>query len=176
MSMDTMAPNIYHSPIYTGYTGSNLIIGATVTDNIGLRDVKLFYRVVGTTEWKECTMSVLNSRYTGLIAAEMLSTSGIESYIRAYDGINYTYKGSSNSPYTVSIQLAIDASALGDVDSDGIITNKDALMLLQAANDLLNLTEEQFMRADINGDKELSAAEALRILQYVSGKVTTIVD
>ena len=120
-------------------------------------------------------MSVLNNRYTGLIAADFLSTDGIEYYIRAYDGINYTYKGTADTPFLVAIQAAVDASSLGDVDGDGIITNKDALMLLQAANDLLNLTEEQFIRADINGDGELSAAEALRILQYVSGKVTTIV-
>ena len=52
--------------------------------------------------------------------------------------------------------------------------NKDALMLLQAANDKLNLTEEQFMRADINKDGILSAAEAMRILQYVSGKIGSI--
>lgn len=68
----------------------------------------------------------------------------------------------------------MDKNSLGDVDGDGTITTKDALMLLQAANDLLNLTEEQFLRADIDGDGELSAAEALRILQYVSGKVSTI--
>ena len=48
-------------------------------------------------------------------------------------------------------------------------------MLLQAANDKLNLTEEQFMRADIDKDGVLSAAEAMRILQYVSGKIGSIV-
>ena len=47
-------------------------------------------------------------------------------------------------------------------------------MLLQAVNDRLNLDAAQFARADINDDGELSAAEALRILHYVSGKVTTI--
>ena len=96
-------------------------------------------------------------------------------YIEAFDGNNITTKGSASAPYLVTVKLAVDANSLGDVDGDGVITNKDALMLLQAANDLLNLTEEQFLRADINGDGELSAAEALRILQYVSGKVTTIV-
>ncbi len=175
MSMDTMAPNIYHSPVYSGYLGSNLIVGATVTDNLGLQEVKLYYRAVGSSEWRSVTMSVLNNRYTGLIAADFLSADGIEYYIRAYDGINYTYKGSADMPFIVAIQAAVDASSLGDVDGDGMITNKDALMLLQAANDLLNLTEEQFLRADIDGNKELSASEALRILQYVSGKVTTIV-
>jgi hypothetical protein len=175
MSMDTMAPNIYHSPVYTAYTGSNLIISATVTDNLGLREVKLYYRTVGESEWKSATMSVLNSRYTCLIPAEYITFAGIEYYIVAYDGINYTHKGTKDTPYLVSVQAAVDSSSLGDVDGDGIITNKDALMILQAANDLLNLTEEQFMRADINGDMELSAAEALRILHYISGKVTTIV-
>ncbi|MBO5758057.1 MAG: S8 family serine peptidase [Clostridia bacterium] len=176
MSMDTMAPNMYHSPVYSARTGANLIIGATVTDNLGVHEVVLYYRAVGETEWRKTSMTALNSRYTGIIPAEFLSLEGMEYYLCAYDGINYTYKGSADSPYVVAVQLAVDDSALGDVDGDGIITNKDALMLLQAANDLLNLTEEQFLRADINKDGELSASEALRILQYVSGKVTTIGD
>ena len=175
MSMDTMAPNIYHSPVRTAYTGSNLLITATVTDNLSLDTVILYYRTVGSTEWKSTQMTANNSRYTGLILADHITLDGIEYYIEARDGNNTTIKGSASAPYSVTVKLAVDANALGDVDGDGVITNKDALMLLQAANDLLNLTEEQFLRADINGDGELSAAEALRILQYVSGKVTTIV-
>jgi hypothetical protein len=120
-------------------------------------------------------MTALNSRYTGLISADHLDTAGLEYYIEARDGRNSTFKGSAESPYTVIVKLAVDANSLGDVDGDGVITNRDALMLLQAVNDLLNLTEEQFLRADLNADGELSASEALRILQYVSGKVTTIV-
>jgi hypothetical protein len=111
-----------------------------------------------------------------VIGAENLSTAGLEYYIEATDGISMTYKGSADAPYLVTVKLTVDQSSLGDVDGDGVITTKDALMLLQAANDMLNLTEEQFMRADLNGDGELSAMEAMRILQYVSGKVTTIVD
>ena len=175
MSMDTMAPDIYHSPVRTAYTGSNLLISATVTDNLALNKVTIYYRTVGSTEWKSTQMTANNSRYTGLILAEYVTLDGIEYYIEAFDGNNITTKGSADAPYLVTVKLAVDANSLGDVDGDGVITNKDALMLLQAANDLLNLTEEQFLRADINGDGELSAAEALRILQYVSGKVTTIV-
>ena len=175
MSMDTMAPNIYHSPVRTAYTDSALMISATVTDNLGLRTVTLYYRAVGETTWRSTEMTAVNSRYTGRISAEYLTTDGLEYYIAATDGISVTYKGTADAPFTVTVQMAVDATALGDVDGDGRITNKDALMLLQAANDLLNLTEDQFMRADINGDGELSASEALRILQYVSGKVTTIV-
>ena len=60
------------------------------------------------------------------------------------------------------------------VDGDGKITNKDALMILQHINNLITLTPEQFSRADIDKSGELSAFEALRILKYVSGKITSI--
>ncbi len=176
MSLDTMAPNIYHSPVYTAYTGSNLLISATVTDNLGINKVFVHYRTVGSEEWKTVEMIAHNSRYTGVILADYIDIDGLEYYIEANDGRNSTYKGSANDPYSVIVKLAVDANSKGDVDGDGVITNKDALMVLQATNDLLNLTEEQFLRADLNDDGELSASEALRILQYVSGKVTTIVD
>ena len=175
MSMDTMAPGIYHSPVRVAFTGSNLIVTATVTDNLMVNSVKLYYRAVGDTEWKSANMTNHNDRYSAVIPADVLTTAGLEYYISAYDGLNYTYSGSETAPYAVTVQLAIDASAKGDVNGDGVISNIDALMLLQAANDLLNLTEEQFLRADLNEDGELSAAEALRILQYASGKITTIV-
>lgn len=174
MSLDTMAPGIYHTPTRTAFTGTNLVISATVTDNLMLSEVRLHFRTVGEEEYRSVAMTNHNSRYSGVIAAEYISTEGLEYYISASDGYNYSYYGSAEEPYSVIVKLAVDANALGDVDGDGMITNKDALMLLQAVNDLLNLTEEQFLRADINEDGELSAAEALRILQYVSGKVTTI--
>lgn len=173
MSMDTMAPDIYHSPIRTAYTGSNLVVSATITDNLQITQAVLWYRSVGG-EWKSTIMSANNTRYSGIIPAQDINLEGLEYYIAAFDGISYTYAGTEESPFRVIVKQAVDQNSLGDVDGDGTITTKDALMLLQAANDLLNLTEEQFLRADLNGDNELSAAEALRILQYVSGKITTI--
>lgn len=172
-SLDTMAPDIYHSPVRTAYTGSNLVVSATITDNLRITQAKVWYRTVGG-EWMSANMTALNSRYSAIIPAEYISLEGLEYYIEAFDGLNYTYEGSAENPFSVTVKQAVDKNALGDVDGDGTITTRDALMLLQAANDLLNLTDEQFLRADINGDKVLSAAEALRILQYVSGKVTTI--
>ncbi len=174
MSMDTMAPDIYHSPVRTGYTGSSLIVNATITDNLQIRTATLYYRTVGEAAWRSTAMVAHNDRYSGIIPAEVLNTAGLEYYIVANDGISDTFKGSAEAPYTVTVKLAVDQNSLGDVDGNGVIEIKDALMLLQAANDRLNLTEEQFLRADINGDGILSAAEALRILQYVSGKITGI--
>lgn len=172
-AMDTMAPNIYHSPVRTAYTGQKLIISATITDNLQITSATLYFRTVGG-EWKSYNMYNNNSRYYGIVGAENLSLDGLEYYIDAFDGVTHTYNGTSTKPYLVTVKVAVDDNSLGDVDGDGIITNKDALMLLQAANDKLNLTEEQFMRADINKDGILSAAEAMRILQYVSGKIGSI--
>ena len=173
MSLDTMAPDIYHSPVRTAYTGSNLVVSATITDNLQITEAVLWYRTVGG-EWKSTVMSAHNSRYSGIIPAEDISLDGLEYYIAAFDGLSYTYEGTAESPFSVVVKQAVDKNSLGDVDGDGAITTKDALMLLQAANDLLNLKDDEFLRADIDGDKVLSAAEALRILQYVSGKVSTI--
>lgn len=173
-AMDTMAPNIYHSPVRTAYTGKNLVISATITDNLQITSATLYYRAVGG-EWKTYKMYNNNSRYYGIVGAESISLAGLEYYIDAFDGVSHTYNGTAEKPYLVTVKVAVDDNSLGDVDGDGVITNKDALMLLQAANDKLNLTEEQFMRADIDKDGVLSAAEAMRILQYVSGKIGSIV-
>lgn len=173
-AMDTMAPNIYHSPVRTAYTGQKLIISATITDNLQITSATLYYRASGG-EWKPYAMYNNNSRYYGIVGAESISLDGLEYYIDAFDGVTHTYNGTKEKPYLVTVKVAVDDNSLGDVDGDGVITNKDALMLLQAANDKLNLTEEQFMRADIDKDGILSAAEAMRILQYVSGKIGSIV-
>lgn len=175
MSMDTMAPNIYHTPTYNAFTGENLIISATVTDNLLISHAKVYFRVVGESEWKSVTMTNNNSKYSAIIPAEYVTIAGIEYYIEAFDGISYTYKGSSDAPYLVTVQEAVDESSLGDVNGDGVITNLDALLLLYAINDKYNMTAEEFARADLNGDGVLTAAEALRILQYVSGMVGSVI-
>ena len=174
MSKDTMAPDIYHSPVYNATTGSNLIISATVVDNLNIAYAYVYYRAKGETEWRIAAMNSLNDKYSAIIVADHVTVAGLEYYIEAFDGVSYTYKGSAENPYLISVQEVVSGDAMGDVNGDGTITNLDALMLLKAINDQLNLTAEQFARADLNGDGILSAVEALRILQYVSGAVGTV--
>lgn len=174
MSKDTMAPDMYHTPVYNAFTGNSLVITATVTDNVMVDSVKLYYRTAGADGWKNLEMNKSNDKYSAIIPSADVTTAGIEYYIEAFDGISYTYKGSAEDPYFVTVQLAVDDNDKGDVDGDGVITNKDALILLQGINDLYNLSAEEFARADINGDGVLNAVEALRILQYVSGKITSV--
>ena len=174
MSKDTMAPDIYHSPVVNAFTGSNLVLSATITDNLNIAYANLYYRAVGTESWSIIRMNKLNDKYSAIIPASYITVAGVEYYIEAFDGVSYTYKGSAETPYTIAVQEALDVDALGDVDGDGVITNLDALLLLYAINDKYNLKPEEFARADLNGDGELWAAEALRILQYVSGAVGSV--
>ena len=174
MSKDTMAPNIYHSPVTGAFTGSNLVLSATVTDNLSIAYANLYYRVAGAENWNTIRMNSLNDKYSAIIPAAYITAAGVEYYIEAFDGVSFTYKGSAENPYTIAVQESINADALGDVDGDGVITNLDALLLLYTINDKYNMTAEEFARADLNGDGELWAAEALRILQYVSGVVGSV--
>lgn len=174
MSKDTMAPNIYHSPVANAFTGANLVLDATITDNLSIAYANLYYRVAGSESWNIVRMNKLNDKYSAIIPAAYVTLDGIEYYFEAFDGVSYTYKGSAENPFTVTVQEAVDANALGDVDGDGVITNLDALLLLYTINDKYNMTAEEFARADLNGDGVLWAAEALRILQYVSGVVGSV--
>lgn len=171
---DTMAPNIYHDGVYSAFTGSKLIISATANDNLQIDKVELFYRVTGTESWKVVTMTAVNDRYSAVIPSSEVTTDGLEYYIRAFDGVNYAYKGTAEQPYAIAVSEAVDRSALGDVNGDGQINVLDALMVLQAINDRLNLDAEQFARADLNGNKTLEAVEVLTILQYANGIIGSL--
>ena len=173
-ALDTMAPNIYHTPVYNAKTGANLVITATVTDNLSVSSVKILYRITGENTWHTAMMNGLNSKFTAIIPAMYVTEAGLDYYIEATDGISTTRRGSAQNPYHITITAGQDASSLGDVDGDGKISPLDALLLLQHINDLVNLTAEQFERADLNADGRLTASEALRILQYVSGAIGSL--
>lgn len=171
---DTMAPNIYHDGVYSAFTGGKLIISATANDNLQIDKVELFYRVTGTESWRAVTMTAVNDRYSAVIPSSDVTTAGLEYYIRAFDGVNYAHKGTAEQPYVIAVSEAVDRSALGDVNGDGQINVLDALMVLQASNDRLNLDAEQFARADLNGNKTLEAVEVLTILQYANGLIGSL--
>ena len=174
MSKDTMAPNIYHSPVTDATTGQNLVVSATVTDNLNIIYANLYYRVAGTDNWQTVRMNALNDKYSAILPASAITLAGVEYYLEAFDGVSFTYRGSAEAPFAIAVREALNQNSLGDVDSDGAVTVRDALMVLQAISHKYNMTPEEFERADLNGDGQLSAVEALRILHYVSGKVGSL--
>ena len=173
-AMDTLAPNMYHTPVNQGYMNNNLVISCTATDNMAIASVTLYYRTVGATEWKTLNMAKQSDKYSATIFGSDLTLDGIEYYIVASDGRNTINKGSAEAPYTVIVKDASAISRKGDVDGDGVVTTKDALMLMQCINGDLILSDDEFKRADLNGDNVLNSSEALRILQYINGNVSTL--
>ena len=174
MAKDTMAPNMYHTPVNQGYLNNNLVISCTASDNVAVTSVVLYYRTVGATEWKTITMLKQNDKYSATIFGSELTLEGLEYYIVANDTFNSISKGSAETPYTVVIKDASAISRKGDVDGDGVVTTKDALMIMQCINGDLIMSDDEFKRADLNSDGVLSSMEALRILQYINGNVTTL--
>lgn len=171
---DTMAPSLYHTPVNQGYENNNLVISCTASDNVAIQTVTLYYRAVGASEWKSLNMGKQNDKYSATIFGSDVTLAGVEYYIVAADVYNTVTKGSADAPYTVVVKSADSLLGKGDVDGNGQVTTKDALMLMQCLNDDLLLADDAFKRADLNGDNKLSSAEALRILQYVNGKVTDL--
>lgn len=171
---DTIKPNLYHTPVNQAYENNNLVITCTASDNVGVSEVILYYRTQGESTWKALNMSKQNDKYSATIYGSEVTLAGLEYYIVASDNTNQINKGSAENPYKVVVKDASSISRYGDVDGDGTITTKDALMIMQAINGDKLLTDDQFKRADLNKNGNLDSVEALRILQYINGKVTTL--
>ena len=172
--IDTIAPVIYHTPVNQGYCNNNLVISCSASDNIAVTAVTLYYRTIGDVSWNTLSMTKDNNRYSAVIFGSEVTMAGLEYYISATDGRNTITRGSADNPYQVLVKDASLLNNLGDVDGDGSITTRDALMIMQAINGDLLLTPDQFTRADLDKNGVLNTFEALRILQYINGNVSTL--
>lgn len=172
-TFDSMAPNVYHTPVATGYIGRNIVISASVSDNVGTDYVRLYYRAVGETSYRMVEMTNFNSSFSGTIPGAQVTSEGIEYYIEASDGTNRTFRGSASNPYSVVCIQAVTENELGDVDGNGTITVFDALLCLKGKTGQVNLTAEQFDRADVDRDGVLTSSDALRIMQFANGSISS---
>ncbi|MBQ2710447.1 MAG: S8 family serine peptidase [Clostridia bacterium] len=115
---DSIRPTISHTPVTQGNLGNSLAISATVTDNIAVTSVKIYYRTVGATAWKSLTMSNVNDLYRATIFSSELSVAGLEYYIVASDGQNTATMGSAEQPLAVVIK---DPAAHENHDASDIV-------------------------------------------------------
>jgi hypothetical protein len=104
---DLVAPEVSHEVISDSLeAGSSVQIKATVTDNVGVKAVTLFYRTTGTEEYKRITMNRLGDtdEYAVTLGNTELIEPGIEYYIQAMDlAGNSLLHGYSFSPLKVSV-------------------------------------------------------------------------
>lgn len=66
------------------------------------------------------------------------------------------------------------AASVGDVNGDGKINSTDALLILQSATGVVNLTDNQKKLADVNGDGRVNSSDALQVLFYATGNPSVI--
>jgi hypothetical protein len=105
-SADLIAPQVIHENISEpAAPGSNQKFTATVTDNVGVQSVTLFYRTVGSKDYKRKPMSNSgSSTYSAVVDASEIREPGIEYYIQATDSAgNNLLHGYSFSPLMVSV-------------------------------------------------------------------------
>lgn len=70
----------------------------------------------------------------------------------------------------------VDPSAVlpGDADESGTVDINDALIVLRAAMELIELTPEQEAAADVNGDGAVDISDALLILRFSMGLINEL--
>ncbi len=64
-----------------------------------------------------------------------------------------------------------EKTVYGDVNGDGSVDAKDALLILQGAVGKVQLNGEQITAADVNGDRAIDAKDALLVLQFAVQKI-----
>jgi hypothetical protein len=104
---DLVAPEVSHQVIPDSLeAGSSVQIKATVTDNVGVKSVTLFYRTVGEEEYKRTNMNRIGEtdEYAVTLGKEALVEPGVEYYIQAMDlAGNSLLHGYSFSPLVVNV-------------------------------------------------------------------------
>ncbi len=115
-SGDLIAPAIQHTPIEKDiYAGQQVDIKATVTDNVGVKNVTLFYRDANAVEFKRLKMNRDLDSFVYTTQLTATDSPGLEYYIQATDLAGNTLLfGYSFSPLTIAVVPA----AMDDIATD----------------------------------------------------------
>jgi hypothetical protein len=122
-AIDTTSPVITHTPVTNGVTAVSLTISATVTDNVAVASVTLYYKVTGAASYTSVAMSASGSTYSATIPAASVTVAGVQYYITAVD----TSANSASAPATGAYAIAVSefvvsatVPALKDVNGNPI--------------------------------------------------------
>ncbi len=113
---DLVAPEIKSPQINTKVApGESIIVNATVTDNVGVRNVTLFYRNTGAIDFKRVEMSRKQVTDNYAVTLPEVIEPGVEYYIQATDlAGNTVLHGHTFSPLTISVSS--DSTPLAETE------------------------------------------------------------
>ena len=111
--LDTIPPQISHTPVAAAAPNFDFSLRADVTDNLAVESVTLNYRARGGTEFTQVAMTKTSgNRYSATLDSTVMTAPGIEYFISATDGVTTVYSGLAASPYEITI---IDAPAVTSI-------------------------------------------------------------
>ncbi len=84
---DLISPVIQHDRFSSSLpAGSPVMIRATLTDNVGIKEAILFYRLIGTDIYKQLDFTPQgNDLYIAILPIEVIVVPGIEYYLQVSD-------------------------------------------------------------------------------------------
>ena len=127
-SGDLVAPEITQEKyINTVKTGADHQITVTVTDNVGVKQVTLYYRIIGTEEYKRMSMdNIVNTDdYHATLKSDQIKAPGVEYYVQAMDNAGNTLlHGYSFSPLSVKTTNG-DAATVASGDTAAILASEE---------------------------------------------------
>jgi len=100
---DTTPPTITHTPVTTAAVNTPVTIRATVTDNVAVQSVTLYYRTVGAPAFTSLAMAAEGNVYSATIPATAVTTAGVEYYIVALDTSNNQARAPTTGTYTIQV-------------------------------------------------------------------------
>jgi len=108
-SEDIIAPRVEHQVADRGVNpNGTYFFNTSVTDNVGVQSVSLFYRTIGEKQYVALPMSHQGGdHYAALLSPEAVKPPGIEYYIQAKDTSgNAVLVGAAFSPLQLSVSEA----------------------------------------------------------------------
>lgn len=113
-------------------------------------------------QWSSSDESIATVRADGMVTAVAPGTAVIKA----------TSHADPSKVVTCTVTVVETGAVIrGDVNGDGAITIEDALMTLQATADKLSLDGVQQLAADVDDNHTVTAADALKILWFVTRRI-----
>ncbi|WP_048600647.1 S8 family serine peptidase [Rubeoparvulum massiliense] len=117
---DLEEPVLNHTPVTFAFAGMDIPLIAEVSDNVGVVDVEAFARNKKDRHWTYLPMNrtsgdYRNGTYEGSIPASLLSSEGVEYYLRVND---YGNNGFKTATYQIEISNGVTPGYFQDFEND----------------------------------------------------------
>lgn len=122
---DTIPPTVTHTPLSEFPAGMPIRIQATVTDNVGIKEVTVFYREAGSSVYQRMTMLEAPGRDIYSVDLPAAAGSRIEYFIQATDLAGNIAPEQLVEPYVIALR-PVDVATTGIGQAGAESAQKDA--------------------------------------------------